>query len=267
MGPRTRYILIFIGVITMLWYLERQVVSTPDDKEVTADLPAKFVEFSEQYLPTSTSGLVVQHNFYDLSYSREHGQAEWVAYELQPGHVRANSFDRPYFEKDTKVPGSSAHWRNYKNSGYDRGHLCPAADRSFSYEAYRETFLTSNISPQDPEFNAGVWNRLEQKVRYWASDRDGLLVVTGAVLKPGLKTIGKEEVSVPQYFYKILLDDTGNSYKMLAFLVPHEQSQRMLYDFAVSVDQLEALTGIDFFGILPDELENVLEASVDRRGW
>ena len=80
--------------------------------------------------------------------------------------------------------------RNYKNSGFDRGHLCPAGDRRYSQEAHDETFLTSNISPQDHDFNAGVWNRLEQKVRYWARKYDGVFVVTGGVLNGEMETIG-----------------------------------------------------------------------------
>ena len=268
MGKRLSYLLIFIIVTALLWYAEKAVTDLDSaDTGLVIDPKLKYREFSDDYLPTSSTGVIVHHDYYSLSYSEKHEQAEWLAYELIKGQVQPNDFSRPYFELDPRVPQRSAHWRNYKNSGYDRGHLCPAADRSFDYEAYRETFLTSNISPQDPAFNTGIWNRLEQKIRYWVSDREGLFVITGGVLEPGLNTIGREEVSVPNYFYKILLDDTGDGYKMLAFLIPHQPSDNPLFDYTVSVDEIERLTGIDFFNNLPDELEDRLEADLDRRGW
>ena len=161
----------------------------------------------------------------------------------------------------------AAHWRNYKKSGYDRGHLCPAGDRRFTKEAHDETFLTSNISPQEHKFNAGVWNRLEQKVRYWARNNDGVFVVTGGVLQNGLKTIGDEDVSVPNQFYKVILDNNNGKIKVLGFLMDHKDSDLPLYKFVVSVDDLEALTGIDFFPQLDDSIENKLEASRSYKSW
>lgn len=119
------------------------------------------------YLPTSTTGQLVKHNGFSLSYSEPHEQAEWVAYSLKGDDIAYINRKRPYFEIDSKVRTKSAHWKNYKKSGYDRGHLCPAGDRKKTESLYNETFLTSNISPQKHEFNAGIWNRLEQKTRYW----------------------------------------------------------------------------------------------------
>jgi endonuclease G len=165
------------------------------------------------------------------------------------------------------VQTASADWRNYRNSGYDKGHLCPAGDMKFSKQAYDDTFYTSNISPQKPDFNAGVWNRLEQKVRYWADKYDGLFVVTGGVLEPNLNTIGKEEVSVPNAFYKVLLRNTDGMFRAIAFLVPHENSEQPLYSFVVSIDELEKRTGIDFFHQLPDDVEKKIEESKDYKEW
>jgi len=212
------------------------------------------------YFPTSTTGQIIHHQYYSLSYSEKHEQAEWVAYELNKKQLsNHNNFKRPYFEQDSKVKTQSAEYWNYKNSGYNKGHLCPAGDRTFSEEAFNETFLTSNISPQIYEFNAGVWNRLEQKVRYWAEKHEKLFVITGGVLTSNLKTIGEEKVGVPVYFYKIILDYQATEIKAIAFLIPHEASEKGLYQFVVSIDKIEELTGIDFFHGLPDELENDLE--------
>ena len=217
------------------------------------------------FYPTSTTSDVYKRDSYSFSYSEEHEQSEWVAYYLENEDLTNSNFKRPFFEQDPLVETESADWRNYKKSGYDKGHLCPAGDRKKTFDDYNETFFTSNISPQLHEFNSGIWNRLEEKVRYWAVKYDGLYVVTGGVLSDNLKTIGKERVSVPNYFYKVLLSKDGN--KMIGFLVPHQDSDKPLYEFVVSVDEIEKMTGIDFYPNLPDNLENQLEAKSDYKGW
>lgn len=219
------------------------------------------------YLPTSTTNQIIKHDYYTLSYNEKYEQAEWVAYELKKSYVRSSNFDRPYFIEDPKVKTGSADWRNYKKSGYDKGHLCPAGDMEFAINAYNDTFFTSNISPQKHDFNGGVWNRLEQKVRYWATKYDGVYVITAGVLQPNLKTIGQEQVLVPNYFYKILLDNSNGQYKMIAFLVPNAKSNKPLYEFVVSVDSIEKMTGIDFFPKLDDKTENRLEKNSDYKAW
>lgn len=225
------------------------------------------VDKSFDYYPTSTSNQIIQHDNYTLSYKEEYEQAEWVAYELKKGRYSNQDYQRPFFIEDPKVKTGSADWRNYKNSGYDKGHLCAAGDMKFSKAAFEETFYTSNISPQDREFNSGIWNRLEQKTRYWANKYDGIYVVTGGVLKDNLETIGKEDVAVPDYFYKVLLNKNNGNYKMIAFLMPNEDSEKGLYEFVVSVDEIEKLTGINFFPKLDDSIENQLEKSSDYKNW
>ena len=222
---------------------------------------------SFNYLPTSTTHQIITHNYYTLSYNEAFEQAEWVAYELKKEQLTKTHRKRPYFILDKKVKTQSAHYKNYKKSGYSKGHLCPAGDRKFSKEAFNETFLTSNIAPQKLDFNAGVWNRLEQKVRYWASKERKLYVVTGGILNKNLKTIGSEKVAVPKQFYKILLDYSQPEIKAIAFLIPHQESKQPLYTFVVSIDEIEALSGIDFFPALPDNLENSLEKNADYKKW
>ena len=219
------------------------------------------------FLPSSKTNQVVKHEYYTLSYNESHEQAEWVAYELKKGYVKNNNFKRPFFIEDDKVKTGSADWRNYKNTNYDKGHLCPAGDMEFSLDAYNDTFFTSNISPQVRNFNNGVWNRLEQKVRYWAVKYDGIYVVTGGVLESSLSKIGKENVSVPKFFYKILLDNSGENLKMIGFLIPNSESDKPLYTFVVSVDYIEKVTGINFFPKLNDNIENQLEKSNDYKNW
>jgi endonuclease G, mitochondrial len=220
----------------------------------------------ESLLPSSTTNAVIKHEGYTLSYAEEHEQSEWVAYQLTDGKWKYNTYERPFFEQDDAITTASAHWRNYKKSGYTKGHLCPAADQKQSYERYKETFLTSNASPQEYNFNAGIWERLEEKTRYVASTfPNGIYVVTGGVLEENLETIGTEEVSIPNYFYKIWYSEEKN--KMLGFLVPHEDSDKPLANFAVSVDEIEKRTGIDFFEKMDKKVQESLEKNSDYKSW
>jgi len=225
------------------------------EKIETEDKPASFVStqnttdslYTVAYLPTSTTKQIVKHRYYTLSYNEKFEQAEWVAYELKKEYLKNGDYKRPYFIEDPKVTTGSADWRNYKNSGYDKGHLCPAGDMEFNKDAYNDTFYTSNISPQKHDFNSGIWNRLEQKTRYWAEKYKDIYVVTGGVLKDSDKKIGTEKVAVPKYFYKIILTKSGKEHKAIAFLVPNKDSDRPIYDFVVPIETLEKMTGIDFF--------------------
>ena len=266
MKRKQLYSLIAILILVTVYGYE-QFLSSNNNSEKIENIKSSSEITNQYFLPTSTTNQIVHHQNYSLSYSEKHEQAEWVAYELKASHLSTTNFKRPYFEIDKSVKTKAAHWRNYKKSGYDKGHLCPAGDRRFSKSAHDETFLTSNISPQKHQFNAGVWNRLEQKIRYWAKKNDGIFVITGGVLEKKLKTIGTESVSVPNQFYKVILDKTNGKIKMLAFLMPHKDSNLPLYKFVVSVDKIEALTGIDFFKELEDTLENRLEKSSSYKNW
>ncbi len=264
MNRKFTYVLILILVIVVLYFLEKYVDRQNEDYPDVIDTSYRM---DDSLLPRSTTNTIIEHTYYTLSYSEEHEQAEWVAYELLSEHLKNNDFERPYFVEDRKIRSRSADWRNYKGSGYDRGHLCPAGDRRFSYEAYHETFLTSNISPQNHEFNAGIWNRLEQKTRYWAKIYDGVYVVTGGVLSNSELSIGEEKVTVPRSFYKIILRRSENELEVIAFLIPNEDSSESIYNYVTTIDAIELETGIDFFPQLEDTTENVLESSINISGW
>ncbi len=240
-----------------------QKTNTPTSVTKTSQKTSDF-----NYLPTSTTGQIIKHQSYALSYNEKHEQAEWVAYTLTPEDLKGSKKKRPYFITDPLVKTKSADWRNYKKSGYDRGHLCPAGDRKSDKTRFDETFYTSNISPQKHSFNSGIWEKLEQRVRHWAKKNKHIYVITGGILTDtNLETIGYEKVSVPKYFYKIILDYTEPEIKTIAFLMPHKKSKKPLKNFVVSIDDIEKHTGIDFFPELPDSLENKLESSIDYKKW
>ncbi len=233
----------------------------------SSDNPTQNGNLKFDFLPSSTSNEIVKHQNFTLSYLEKYEQAEWVAYELKVSNLENHHYKRPFFIQDDLVNTGSADWKNYKKSGYDKGHLCPAGDMQFAENAFNDTFYTSNISPQIHSFNDGIWNTLEQKVRYWAAKYNGIYVVTGPVLTNDLKTIGKENVAVPNYFYKVLLKKSENDTKMIAFLIPAQDSDEPIYKFVVSVDKIEDLTGIDFYPKLEDTLEKALEKNSDYKSW
>lgn len=261
---RTIYTILLLLCVVGFWLFENfytpETYSSPNGQSISTEIPS-FV------LPTSTTGGIVNHDYYSLSYNEPYEQAEWVTYTLKKQHLTYDDRKRPYFIEDPKVESKSADWRNYKGSGYDRGHLCPAGDRRFSEYAYNETFYTSNISPQDREFNAGIWNQLEMKIRQWVKKNGTHYVITGGILEKGLQEIGEEGVDVPRFYYKIIAKGSPEKLKAIAFLMPNQPSTKMIGQFVVPINVIEERTGLDFFHELTDDIEERLEGMVDTKSW
>lgn len=170
------------------------------------------------------------------------------------------------FRPDPSVPSGSAQLSDYNKSGYVRGHLCPAGDMTFNSEAMSETFYLSNMSPQVPAFNRGIWKSLETLVREWAEEDDSIFIVTRGILSESKGSIGINRVTVPSRYYKVIYDLTGEK-KMIAFILPNEKGVKQLSEFMVTVDSVQKITGIDFFPCLPDTLRNRLEDTSDINKW
>ncbi|WP_445384101.1 DNA/RNA non-specific endonuclease [Robiginitalea sp. IMCC44478] len=261
---RIIYSLLLALCILGFWLFEQYYRPDPFRGTETA---AATAFFPEMYLPEFEGGQIVHHDFYSLAYSEPHEQAAWVAYTLQPEHLSRARRKRPYYVEDPEVPTRSAAWWNYRGSDFNRGHLCPAGDRRFSERAYNQTFYTSNISPQHPDFNSGVWNRLEMQVRRWCKKYGKLYVITGGVLSGDLYSIGEEAVSVPEYFYKLVFRGEGTEISLIAFLIPNQPSEKPIEAFMVSVDELESRSGIDFYPQFSKTLQKRLESKEVHGNW
>ena len=231
------------------------------------DAPLGTSTVPEAMRPGSTTGEIVRHRWVVLSYDEDTEHAEWVAYEITRDRLNENWAARPNtFRPDPDVRTESATPRDYNTSGYDKGHLCPAADMAFSEAAIDETFLMSNMSPQVPSFNMGIWRELEELTRDWARQFKRLYVVTGPVLKePGLKQIGFSKVTVPGAFYKVLV--APDQHRAIAFILPNEVSNQSVMAYACNIDKVERRTGIDFFPKLLKGLNEELEGSLDKNAW
>ena len=225
-----------------------------------------------------------QFEHYALCYRESYEQAEWSAYELTKDELNKKSGRTNDFREDPEIKTGSATLNDYKGSGYDRGHLTPAADMAFSEKAMSETFYLSNMSPQAGPFNRGIWQQLEAQVRTWAKTFGKVYVISGPILeKPASKyeSIGKDnKIAIPQYYYKVLLaplyadgndektPDDAKSIAALGFILPNEAcSGKEFWDFAVSVDEVEKRTGLDFYSLLEDTAEDASEAAFDISIW
>ncbi|MBE6353615.1 DNA/RNA non-specific endonuclease [Treponema sp.] len=206
-----------------------------------------------------------------LCYRESYEVAEWVSYTVTKDELVKESGRTNDFREDESISTGSASPADYYRSGYDRGHLAPAADMVWSRESMSESFYMSNMTPQTPAFNRKIWMYLESQVRIWAERYGEVTVVTGPVLDKKAseyKTIGENEVCVPEWFYKVLLVKTeeGNV-ETVGFLIPNEGWTGTFWDYAVTVDEVETRTSLDFFSVLDDEIENQAEGTFNLNCW
>lgn len=207
-----------------------------------------------QFFPAvADSSSMVYHKGFALSYNEATEQASWVGYMLTRDRVNGQHPRRGKFRSDAAVATGSADYFDYKNSGFSRGHLAPAGDMKWDPVAMDESFLFSNMSPQEESFNNGLWNHIENKVRAWANRFDTLFVFTGPVFTPDdTLAIGNNRVGVPSAYYKVVFCPAMG--KAIALIVPHRQAKAPWHSFATTVDAVEAATGIDFLhGITNEE--------------
>ena len=185
-----------------------------------------FAEHRQEIPNTSYPGQIIIRDYYALQYSEKYEQAIWVAYELTESEVMGKTSRTNNFRPDPDIITGSATLGDYKYSGYDRGHLAPAADMKMTYQSMSESFYLSNISPQTPAFNRGIWRKLESLVRDFAIQMDHILVVTGPILSFPVKGyIGESKVAVPWGYYKVILGDIGG----IGFMMENAESQEDVY--------------------------------------
>lgn len=216
-------------------------------------------------MPEEKQGQIIQRTGYTLAYDAKNKTPQWVAWELTNEETRGKEERTNDFQPDPEVIGTKVVTYDYSGSGYDRGHMAPAGDMKWSKQAMQESFYMTNICPQDHNLNTEDWNDLEMKSREWARRYGKVHIVCGPIYK-GIRNeyIGEHRVKVPDAFFKvILIDDARKSYA-LGFLFENKAGERPLKEYLVSVDEIERITGMDFFSVLPDNLEDRLEAETLR---
>jgi endonuclease G len=199
---------------------------------------------------------IIHKKFFTLNYNEEHEVANWVSYELDEVKLQNCVKRTDSFRADPDVSTGSAVDDDYKGSGFDRGHLVPAGDMKFHKDAMRETFVFSNMTPQPANFNRGKWGVLENLMRSWGAKYKKIWIVTGPVLRNGLPAIGKKnQVSVPDEYFKVIVRQSGSSYEGMAFLMPTNVPSPDLKSYVVTIDAVEEATGFDFFTFVSEKVE------------
>lgn len=291
-------LLIFINIqvvkgqsyISTLDSLEKEILKLDKKKEDLSEKINKIklnkiqIELKKKGLPENKQKKqIIHHSSFSLSYNEDHEQANWVAHIIspdinKPGFSRTNDFridplistgsaaEEDYFIKHLLDDGTY----KYDGYGYDRGHLAPSADFRWCLPAMSETYYYSNISPQLPEFNRGIWAELESLIREYVQDKNRkVFVVTGPLIKDNLKKIERStnNLSIPEEFFKVVIDIDGNTPYGIGFLIPHQKCDYPVMSYTLTIDEIENKTGINFFASLPDEVENTIESDNNFKHW
>ena len=244
--------------------LQKQLTNTTQKK--LSDLPA---EGSGLELPESLKGsrseLILKRMGYTVSYNMEWNLPNWVAWELNADKlVERESRNDKFLPDPDLMEKEAVTTDDYKGSGWDRGHMCPASDNRWHWKAMQESFYMTNICPQDHNLNRGDWKELEEQCRRWAEQEGPIYIVCGPILyNRKHQKIGKEHtVLVPEAFFKVVLCLSGTKPKAAGFIFKNSSGNRKLESYINTVDEVERITGIDFFHRLPDDVEQEVEAQV-----
>lgn len=248
--------------------VEDYAEEVPEQKVDTQSHDNKAIE-----IPMATANLpeqILVREGYITSYNKKTKCANWVAWHLTKEHTdgRWRRDGIPYIvDKDVKGPRQELEdWYN-NNLPIDHGHMCPAGDNKWDKEAMIQTFLLTNMCPQNSALNNGDWRILEERCRGWARHYGEIYIVCGPIFySTDYKTIGGNKVGVPDAFYKVVLCMSKKP-KALGFIFPNEGDSHRLNHYVRSVDEVEEITGIDFFCNIPDDIENVVEATSNLNNW
>ena len=216
---------------------------------------------------SNISGTIIEHTGYTVSFNSDWNIPNWVAYELTKEEVSGDEPRSEHFLPDPEISNCPT-TDDYKNSGYDRGHMAPAGDMKWSATAMQESFYLSNICPQNHNLNSGDWKSLEEHLRTMATEYDKVYIACGPIVSTSPKTIGKKvKVTVPAAFFKAVLRQKGNSWSAIGFMFANGAGHKNLSTYAMSIEDLQIVTDLDFFYNLPDEIEEKVEATYSLSDW
>ena len=230
-----------------------------DEEPITSiEIPSSPIDIQE---------LILVRKAYTVSYNKDTKCPNWVAWELTSSHADGDCPRYSKYDEDMEVPAPRATNEDYRGSGWTRGHMCPAGDNKWDAEAMRESNLLSNMCPQHASLNSGLWNVIERDCRKWAVKYGDVYIVCGPVfLNKEHETIGMNKVVVPEAFFKVILRLTPEP-AAIGFIVRNNEGKKKKDQFVNTVDDVERITGMDFFPALPDSIENSVEATASLYNW
>lgn len=219
-------------------------------------------------IPSTLSSELIDYTGMTVSFNRDTHQPNYVVWELLASETSGTESRVDKFYADPSVKGCATP-DDYRNTGYDRGHMAPAGDMKWDKEAMRESFLMTNICPQAGDLNRGAWNKLEEKCRQRAKTDSAIVIVAGPIFGKGgpVAHLGATGVAVPEAFFKVILSPYADPPVAIGFIMPNGTVKGGMQACAVTVDEVEDATGFDFFSALPDDIENDIESRVDFDRW
>lgn len=254
-------IILSIGFVFFLIYRPDIEKKTPTTYKRYTSYPYTVID---EFFPADVANQLVRYTNINLAYNEETEQAVWVCYLLTKNHLDNPVCKRSNrFKSDPNIHSKSASTKDYYKSGYDRGHLAPAADMLWSEITMQESFFMSNISPQKPGFNRGAWKKLEGRIRKITRLEDSIIIITGPLFIDTIGIIGDNEVLIPSHYYKAVIDISAPHLGAVAFIIPNRNTKLALTKFAVSIDSLELISGLNLMEPLNDDLEKQFESKVD----
>lgn len=218
-------------------------------------------------LPANVPSQLISRTAYSLSYNYETLCPNWVAWHLTSNHADGEIDCFRGYHEDEDVPQPRATKEDYQDTPWTHGHMCPAADNKWDSIAMRESNLLTNICPQHASLNSGLWNQIERDCRKWANKYGDVYIVCGPVLlNKEHETIGPNHVVVPEAFFKVILCLQGKP-KAIGYVVRNNEGTKKRDQYINTVDEVERITGYDFFPALPDSIEDVVEAYANINDW
>ncbi len=218
-------------------------------------------------LPIGQSEEIIQYTGFKVSFNAEHHIPNYSTWELTAAETEGRNPRKSDFYQERSVDGCPT-LDDYRKSGFDRGHMAPAADMKWSEQAMDDSHSLANICPQDHSINSGRWSTLEKLCRQWAVRDSTILIICGPVLSDAMpQTIGKNKVSVPRRFFKVVLAPYAEPIRAIGFIMPNNETDESLDAMVYSIDEVETITGYDFFAALPDSIECMVEQSANYRLW
>ena len=246
---------------------EPKMPVSPDEPTQTNPIkPAHYDGLENVTIPKGLTSQIKEYTGFTLSFNKDNRTPNYVAWELLGSEVSNEVSRTDNFWQDTAIEGCTKH-ADYTGSGYDRGHMCPAADQKWSADAMNDCFVMANMCPQLHDLNAGAWETLESKERTWAKRDSAILIIAGPIHTEDDTYIEKSKVRVPSAFFKVLLAPYLDEPRGIAFVYPHMKCSGNMQDYATTIDEVEKITGFDFFASLPDDIEKKVESTFSFTDW
>lgn len=269
-----KYAAVFLLIIGIAYFWNRlspgaidKNFDTPQQNESKSPSAIELTSLDKVTLSKGIPSVVKEYEGFTVNFNPENKTPNYVSWVLH-GHETEGAATRSNkFWTDKELEGCPD-TQDYSRSGYDRGHMCPAGEQKWSDEAMHHSFVMANICPQKHELNTGAWNTLESKERLWAKRDSAIVIVAGPIYDSSdTETIGRNKVRVPSAFFKVLLAPYATPMRAIGFVYPNMKCEGNMQAYAVSVDDVEKMTGMDFFAALSDEIENDIEAAVSFKDW